>query len=559
MPNKSLWDVNKQPAARMKRLRIVHVIWMILSVVAAASGLLGGASGAVILFGLVAAMLPGAVGAIMLTPDMRTPLVDPFLVISWTLFATMGLAMTGGAASPMTIVFAIGPLVAISMGQRKMAGEAAIFAVGAYVCVAIVDALGGLSVDVPGVRSMGGALSLGAMMLTALLVWTLVDNIDAALQSLLAEQEGALPDMEESAAAQAEDARDAASDVPMVTLPAHGGVLLLDVAPAGRVRGCSGDHLGLDRVKPGKVFTELFEDKGGADMPLAHPETWMRVAVLENGRAVDVYGEPYAGGVRIVLKAASAADDGADDELKVAQEKLSSRTAFFASLGHDLKTPLNAILGYSDMMRSGIRGPMPEPYADYPDIIHESGQDLLLLVEDILDLAKAEADGHRLDVEPIDLSASGQSVMRQLENQAERAGVKLKQKNELEVWAEADARAVRQIWQNLVSNAIKYSARDGVVTLDTREENNAAVLSVKDTGAGMTPEDLARATQPFAQGANAKGRMGTGLGLAVVKRFAELHGGMLDIQTAPGKGTKVEVSLPLADMSDIEPLEEAAE
>jgi cell cycle sensor histidine kinase DivJ len=130
---------------------------------------------------------------------------------------------------------------------------------------------------------------------------------------------------------------------------------------------------------------------------------------------------------------------------------------------------------------------------------------------------------------------------------------------EEEVWAEADARAIRQIWQNLVSNAIKYSERGGEVVLDARNTAEHAVLTVTDTGAGMSEDDLARATEPFQQGSNAAGRAGTGLGLAVVKRFAELHDGSLEIQTKLGEGARVEVSLPKADMSDVQPLDEAAQ
>ena len=245
--------------------------------------------------------------------------------------------------------------------------------------------------------------------------------------------------------------------------------------------------------------------------------------------------------------------------LEAARDEMKGQTAFFAGLGHDLKTPLNAILGYADMMRSGIRGPLPEAYQDYAEIIHESGQDLLLLVDDILDLSKAEVGKHRLELEPIDLAASGQSVLRQLENQAERRGIRLKMKSSAEVWAQADARAVRQIWQNLLSNAIKYSDKDQTVTLDAYEEKGVAVFSVTDKGAGMDEADLARIAEPFAQGTNARGRAGTGLGLAVVQRFAQLHGGQVRIDTAPGKGTRVEVTLPLADAEDVAPFEDAAE
>ncbi|MGB2179053.1 MAG: sensor histidine kinase, partial [Hyphomonas sp.] len=275
---------------------------------------------------------------------------------------------------------------------------------------------------------------------------------------------------------------------------------------------------------------------------------------LVNGRTVAFCATPYDGGTHIALidrpKQGAKTDPG-DAEAK-AREAVRQRTAFFASLGHDLKTPLNAIIGYADMMRHGVRGPLPEAYQDYPAIIHDSGQELLLMVEDMLDLARADADRQRLEPEPVDLAASAQSVIRQLDNQAERAGVKLRLKAEDDVWAQADARAVRQIWQNLVSNAIKYSENGSAVVLEAVIEGNAAVLSVTDKGAGMSEDDVRLALEPFSQGGNARGVKGTGLGLAVVKRFAELHGGQIDIRSAPGKGTRVSVTLPRANDEDLE-------
>ncbi|MEO1476435.1 MAG: HAMP domain-containing sensor histidine kinase, partial [Pseudomonadota bacterium] len=247
------------------------------------------------------------------------------------------------------------------------------------------------------------------------------------------------------------------------------------------------------------------------------------------------------------------------DRAMAAEAGLKERTAFFAGLGHDLKTPLNAILGFADLMKAEVRGPMPEAYKDYPTIIHESGQDLMLLVEDILDLAKADANSHRLELEPVDLVASAASVIRQLEDQAARASVKLALTGDAEVWAEADPRAVRQIWQNLLSNAIKYSNEGDTVTLTAGSLASSVFLSVKDHGAGMDQEDLDRIARPFAQGVNAKGRAGTGLGLAVVQRFAELHGGRVVIDTAPGKGTRIRVTLPAASSDAVSPFGNAAQ
>jgi cell cycle sensor histidine kinase DivJ len=279
-------------------------------------------------------------------------------------------------------------------------------------------------------------------------------------------------------------------------------------------------------------------------------------AELVSGRRVRVLTERHARGFHLLMMDAAVETPPSGDVAEL-EEKLRARTAFFASLGHDLKTPLNAILGYAEIMQAELMGAMPKPYADYPGIIHESGTDLLLLVDDILDLARAEAGQPRLEPEPVDLTASAESVIRQMTGHADRAGVTLKLKTSGEVWAEADARAVRQIWQNLVSNAIKYSVSGKTVTLETRIEGETAMLSVSDRGAGIAAADLARVTEPFAQGTGAK--PGTGLGLSVVRRFAELQGGALRIESKPGKGTRAEVTLPRASEADLVPLEEAAE
>ncbi|WP_291075158.1 sensor histidine kinase KdpD [Hyphomonas sp.] len=529
------------------RLQFIHVIWLVLTAVLALASALGGTADSALLAGLVLAALPGIVGATLLHPKLRSDdLAGPFLVIGWTLLAMLGIAATGATLSPLTILFAIAPLTAMNLGKPGMAAEAAIFGAFAFVATAVMVRLGLLPPANPaaGYQLPAMLLAFAGLVMTGFLAWTFLK-------------------------AGEETAVGADAPVEPVTLvrpdpgiPAESGLLLIDASEFGRIRTMSGDLLGLDGAKAGGLLANLLQDETETSLlKPANGRTHGEIT-LKNGREVAFVAEAHEGGSVIVLRDLTevrARTLETRARLEEAEARLKGRTAFFASLGHDLKTPLNAILGYADMMRAGIRGPMPEPYADYPEIIHESGQDLLLLVEDILDLAKAEADRQRLEPEPVDLTASAQSVLRQLDNQAERAGVKLKLKATGEVWAEADARAVRQIWQNLVSNAIKYSESGGTVTLDARDAGNATVLSVTDKGAGMTPEDVRRVLEPFSQGSNAKGRKGTGLGLAVVNSFAQLHGGQVVIDSAPGRGTKVEVSLPRADPADIQPLEDAAQ
>ena len=540
MPNESHRGINMLPQKQRQRLQIIHLGWLAMVAAVAGSVLVSREREALSFAWLGLAALPGLAGFSLLGRDrLLNQFAPSFLVITWTVFAAFTLALSGAAMSPLAVLFVIAPLVALNLGNSAMAAEASIFGAGAYFAAILLSEIGILPSGeaVTGFSGVARLLAFAALVTFALLVWYLARG------------------QEELAAATAEIAPVAVSHPAKATIPvpAKSGVLLLDVTPDGMIRGADGDRFGLPGIGAGTLLRDVLE-------PSAMPASLMAATAqagethLVNGRTVAFCATPYDGGTHIALidrpqQAAKA--DPVDAEAK-AREAVRQRTAFFASLGHDLKTPLNAIIGYADMMRHGVRGPLPEAYQDYPAIIHDSGQELLLMVEDMLDLARADADRQRLEPEPVDLAASAKAVIRQLDNQAERAGVKLRLKAEDDVWAQADARAVRQIWQNLISNAIKYSENGGAVVLEAAIEGNAAILSVTDKGAGMSEEDVRLALEPFAQGGNARGVKGTGLGLAVVKRFAELHGGQIDIRSAPGKGTRVSVTLPRANDEDLE-------
>ncbi|MEM7639955.1 MAG: HAMP domain-containing sensor histidine kinase [Pseudomonadota bacterium] len=290
-------------------------------------------------------------------------------------------------------------------------------------------------------------------------------------------------------------------------------VLILNVSAQGRIRSM----MGQDRLLP--------DVRLGADLA---PQ-------LDQATGVSVTHVPMTDGTWVVVLPQTTDED---------TDRLSERTSFFAGLGHDLKSPLNAVIGFAEIMESELRGPMPEAYEDYPGLIKESGETLLRLVEGMLAYAKSEAGTYELDLAPMDIAASGESVLRQSKAVADKAEVTLKFAGQGEVMAMADADAVRRMWDNLVSNAIKYSSPGDTVTLMASTKGETSLLQVTDTGAGMDADDLARIARPFAQGRNSKGRVGTGLGLATVQRLAEMQGGQVEIRTAPGTGTTVSVTLP---------------
>lgn len=304
-------------------------------------------------------------------------------------------------------------------------------------------------------------------------------------------------------------------------------VLILNVSDLGRVRSIWGQQAYLPGLRIGAV-ADKFVPPGSTEM----------VAQVDGQRAqLSVLKFTTGSGELIILAPMQGGQAGTADAVL-------ERTNFFAGLGHDLKSPLNAVIGFADVMEAEIRGPMPDAYKDYPGLIRESGETLLRLVEDMLGYARSETGAYDLDLAPMDIAASGESVMRQSQAVADKAGVGLRMICDREVLALADAGAVRRIWDNLVSNAIKYSAAGDTVTLVSDVKNEQAIIQVRDTGAGMDADDLARIASPFAQGRNSKGRAGTGLGLALVHRLAEMQGGKVKIETALGAGTTVTVTIP---------------
>ncbi len=234
-------------------------------------------------------------------------------------------------------------------------------------------------------------------------------------------------------------------------------------------------------------------------------------------------------------------------EAKTAAETLNSgKSRFLANMSHELRTPLNTIMGFSDIMRTRLFGPMPAKYAEYADLIHESGRHLLDLINDVLDVSKIEAERFQLQVETIDARDPVSAALRLMRAQADDAGLALRADLPTDpLILDADPRALKQIVLNLLSNAQKFTPRGGQVTLTLAAQADMLELSVADTGMGIAPEDLKRLGRPYEQAGDAGLRArGTGLGLSLVRSFAELHGGEMIIESQLGEGTAVRVRLP---------------
>ena len=244
------------------------------------------------------------------------------------------------------------------------------------------------------------------------------------------------------------------------------------------------------------------------------------------------------------LKLAARAAEEARVEAAAARERLEARTTFFAQTSHELRTPLNAIVGFAEMMHNEVYGPLPEKYQEYAGLIHEGGRNLTLLVDDVLDLARIESGRFEIMPELLSLTDHADDAVRFMTMEAERRQVTLESVGPDDVEAFADAKAVRQIALNLISNGLKFTPAGGRVDVAALETEGGSVFSVSDTGEGISPEELKRLSLAFEQGEAGKAQKGAGLGLSVVRAFAEMHGGRLDIESRVGGGTTVSVFFP---------------
>lgn len=244
------------------------------------------------------------------------------------------------------------------------------------------------------------------------------------------------------------------------------------------------------------------------------------------------------------LRKAAAAADEAKAKADEARTQLEARTTFFAQTSHELRTPLNAIVGFAEMMRGGVFGPLSERYQEYAELIHEGGRNLTLIVDDVLDLARLEAGRYDVYAELLSLADLADDAVHFMGDEADRKGVTLTRVGQDDAEAFADAKAVRQIALNLISNALKFTPKGGSVEVIAEEVPGGAMLIVADTGVGISPEDLVKLSRAFEQGEAGKKQKGAGLGLSVVRAFAELHGGRLDIESREGGGTRIGVFFP---------------
>jgi signal transduction histidine kinase len=225
------------------------------------------------------------------------------------------------------------------------------------------------------------------------------------------------------------------------------------------------------------------------------------------------------------------------------------KSEFLANMSHELRTPLNAVIGFSEVLQEKMFGELNEKQLDYVNDIHTSGRHLLSLINDILDLSKIEAGRMELESSAFHLPAMLETALTLVRERASRSGIALALDVDPGIGeVQGDERKLKQVTVNLLSNAVKFTPQGGSVRLAAKPNGTAIEVSVADTGVGIAPEDQALVFEEFRQvgGDKARKAEGTGLGLALAKKFVELHGGTLRLESAVGRGSTFTFTLPLS-------------
>ncbi|ESQ89051.1 PAS domain-containing sensor histidine kinase [Asticcacaulis benevestitus] len=225
-----------------------------------------------------------------------------------------------------------------------------------------------------------------------------------------------------------------------------------------------------------------------------------------------------------------------------------AKSEFLANMSHELRTPLNAINGFSEIMASEMFGPLGHPrYKEYSGDILSSGQHLLSLINDILDMSKIEAGKLNLHFEPVAIDEMVEDTLRLVRQKAEKAGLKVRVHLPQLPEISADFRALKQVLLNLLTNSVKFTPQGGTITITAAATEDNVHITVSDTGIGIAAKDMARLAKPFEQIENqfSKTKEGTGLGLALTKSLIEMHNGSFEVDSLLGEGTRATVILPI--------------
>jgi len=494
---------------------------------------IGGVDGP-LFYGVLAMVVPGLSGLALLRRDGSDERMA--LLAIWGLAALLAAALSGGLTGPLS-GFVFLPLAAgIALGGPRPV-QAGAFAVGLAALAGMLSAWVNPGPHLPTLAAISALLTAAAAALAVRLSWrqregrlTAAEAETARVETLLAAQPGLTLVLEPSGRVLA------AYGAPPVSLPVDP---LFESGLVAAVHAPDRPRLldAIERAMRGQDGAALFAPRMALDR---------RVQLIV--RRLDDPSGPRLIAQVFDATAQYARELGLEIARAEAETREAGKTRFLANMSHELRTPLNAVLGFSDIMRQRIFGPLPDRYGEYAENIHQAGGHLLDLINDVLDVTKIEAERYALTLERFDAREVVSAAMALVRVNADDKGVTLSSVlpgDPVEV--SADKRALKQIALNLLSNAVKFTPRGGSITVTVEAIGPYLEVVVADTGVGIAPEDVRRLGRPFEQaGEMEQRRQGTGLGLSLVRAFAELHGGRMSIDSTLGEGTAVTVRLPVA-------------
>ncbi|HXR94556.1 MAG TPA: PAS domain-containing sensor histidine kinase [Rhizomicrobium sp.] len=459
--------------------------------------------------------------------------------------------LTGGLGSPLMVWLVLVPAEAALAGGRQAVARAGFAAALVLATLAAVQMLGYLPpTRLPGAAAAATAAAVLAALVQAGLIATAAQDRQRAADS--AAEHGAA--MYQLLADNAVDMITRHAPDGRILFASPASIPLLDQTPS-RLEGAMPADLAhpddLAVIETAFRESAYFGRESAAEVRLAHGEKDYVWTEIRCRPTQSVKGGP----AEIVAVTRDVSERKAQEQALIeardqAMSASRAKSTFLANMSHELRTPLNAIIGFSELMTREIFGGLGDPrYQEYSKLIHDSGGHLLELINGVLDMSKIEAGKFELYQEAFDLEEVSLSALRFVKLAAERGGVSLTRNVAPEAsHIYADRRAIKQILVNLLSNGIKFTPRGGQVALDARVSEGGVEIVVRDTGIGIAQSDIEKLGNPFEQAETAATRTkeGTGLGLALVKSLAAMHGGEVMLESALGIGTTVTVLLPFA-------------